>query len=248
MYDGEFEDDAVGGIDDLIRYHQREMERMKVRVKQATDDHEFEEARAFDNEFFRHESKLRLLRDLSDPTFDRRASLYRRLVRLEEKLQENSHLPQYAAQCKQQLKEINDELDKLESRKYAPLETQYIDDALFELVQGNIQGFSIVLNKREGIVIQFYCKENLLFVHFLYSKGSIGKFDKRHLRSLGFLKTEEKRNYVREFDVRLFYDAQPVKQILSAILFEMLGRGRFDNPTELIIDVGSDGESGDSDV
>ncbi|MGC3944803.1 MAG: hypothetical protein QM762_09840 [Chryseolinea sp.] len=242
MNDDEIEDDEIGGIQDLIHYHQREMTRMRKRLDQAKDDHEFEEARSYEREFFRHESKLRLLRTLKDPMFDRRASLYNDLVRTEEMMRDSPHLHHFITQCNLRIKRINEELDEIESKKQSHLETQYIDDAIFELGQGSIQSFRIYLNKREGLVLDFHRGKQSLLIYLRYNKGMLYKSDKRHLRQQGFVTTEEKRTFVREFDNGVFFNAQPVKQMLSAILFDILGHGRFDKNTELIIDRGPDND------
>lgn len=242
----DFCEEELSSIEDMIKYHQHEMERMKRRMEVAKGEHEFAEAESYQIEFWRHESKLRFLRVLKDPMFDRRASLYDRLIRTEDMIRENPHIPHLITQCRLTIKAINKELDEIESVKSIPLDTQYIDAALFELVEGSILDFRIYLNKEHGIFLDFTCEGKSLFIHFRYSKGSMGKYAKKGLQRLGFSKSEEKRVFLKEFDVSGFRDAQPVKQLLAVALFDVLGRGRFDKLTELIINRRPELDSPDS--
>jgi hypothetical protein len=228
-------EDQPDDLDDLIRWLEEEKTRLRKCVEEAAEQWEFSEAKAFAKAHSHIVGRLQALKNLRHPDFDERAGLYRKLVALEEQIKTHADIPEMVRQLTVQLKLTNQALDKLEKVKHSPLDTQYIDDAIFQLVDGNIESFKLHLNKGERIIFDFVCRNRRLQIEVSYRKRALFQFMKRRLREIGFSKIHGRRKFVYAIDVSKFKDAQKIKQLLAVVLFDVFGRSWFDNPAELEI-------------
>lgn len=238
-------EERLDDLDDLIRYLESEKDRLKNCVKEAAKEWEFSTAKAFAKAHNKIERRLHVLRNLKDPSYDERAGLYRTLVFLEEQM-EDSDAPQIIQHLTERLKETNQALDKFENATYSPIDTQHVDDAIFLLVDGSIEAFKLHLNKSEELVFDFTFADNRLHIGFSYKKGALYSTKKKGLRKIGFTKVDGLRRLVHSIDVSNFKDAQKIKQLLAVVVFDVFGRGWFDNPAELEIDYRSDPSSAET--
>lgn len=228
-------EDQLDNLDDLIRYLEKEKDRLKKCVETAAEQWEFSEAKAFAKAHSHIAGRLHTLKNLRDPGFDERAGYYRKLVFLEEQLEKYTNAPQLVRHLTEEIKKTNEALDKLEDSKYTLLDTQHIDDAIFLLLDGSIESFRLHLNKSEALVFDFACINNLLRIGLSYKKGSLFPSMKKRLRRIGFSKVDEQRRFVRSIEVSYLKDAQKIKQLLAVVVFDVFGRSWFDNPAELEI-------------
>lgn len=228
-------EDRLDNLEDLIRYLEKEKDRLKQCVETAAEQWEFSEAKAFAKEYRHILGRLDILKSLRDPRFGERAHYYRKLVFLEEQLKTYSNDPRLVRHFTEELKKTNEALNELENVKYTLLDTQHIDDAIFLLLDGSIENFKLHLNKSEALVFDFVCINNLLQIGLSYKKKSLFPSMKKRLRRIGFSKVDEQRRFVRSFDVSNLKDAQKIKQLLAVVLFDIFGLNWFDNPAELEI-------------
>lgn len=230
------QDDSAEGFDtleDLILYLEAERERLKAAVEDAAREWEFSVARSYAKAYRHVYRRLEVLKGLRNPTYDKRAHYYKRMVRLEDKISEHKNIPTLAKHFGQELADVNRILDQLEKSRHFPIDTQHIDDALFDLVEGTIANFTLRFNKELGLVLCFACSDKRLHIRFLYNKGALWPSMKKRLRRLGFRKFEGAREFTRDEDVSAFNDAQPVKRILAVLVFDVLGPGWMDSPVEM---------------
>ena len=228
-------EDQLDNLEDLIRFLEKEKDRLKKCVETAAEQWEFSEAKAFAKAHGHILGRLHTLKNLRDPGFDERARYYRKLVFLEEQLKKYTNAPQLVGHLTEEIKKTNEALDKLEGSKYTLLDTQHIDDAIFLLLDGSIESFKLYLNKSESLILDFTCKNNLLQIGLSYKKGSLFPSMKKRLRRIGFSKADELRRFVRSVDVSNLKDAQKIKQLLAVVVYDVFGRSWFDNPAELEI-------------
>jgi hypothetical protein len=232
-------DDSIGDelndLSDLIRYLEHEQAHLKKCVEEAAEEWEFSEAKAFAKAHRIVSGRLSALKSLRDPGHDERARQYRKLVFLEEQIKAYSEVPQVVAHFKEEVKEINQILDKLEKASFSPIDTQHIDDAIFQLVDGTIKSFKLHLNKSEQLLFEFTCSDKQLQIRFSYKKRALFPSMKKKLRKIGFLKVEGSRRFIRGIDVSNFKDTQKIKQLLAVVVFDVFGRSWFDDPAELEI-------------
>jgi hypothetical protein len=167
--DGSIED-PLDDLDDLIRFLEKEKERLKNCVNEASQELEFSQAKAFAKAYRYVEKRLDTLRNLRDPHFDERARLYRTLVLLEEQIMTYADVPHLFSHLTEQLKETNRALDNLENTSYSPIDSQHVDDAIFQLVNGDIESFRLHLNKRKELVFDFACKDKLVQIAVVIQK------------------------------------------------------------------------------
>ena len=232
------EDDSAempGTLDDLIRYLEAERNRLKAVVDNAAKEWEFSQAKSYAKAYRQISGRLAVLKSLRDPSYDKRARYYQLMAGLEDKIREHKNIPQLAKHFEQELAEINLTLDELEKARHFPIDTQYIDGALFDLVQGAISNFRLHLSKELGLILHFECSEKRLHMRIFYKKGALWPSMKKGLRRLGFRKVEAAREFTRVADVGDFKDAQPIKQLLAVLVFDVLGRSWVDSPVEMEI-------------
>lgn len=228
-------EDRLDDLDDLIRYLERERDRLKTCIEKAAEAWEFSEAKAFAKAHNNIGGRLHVLKNLRDPGFDERASHYKMLVFFEEQIKIHAAVPQLVTRLQNKLKETNQALDKLEGASYSPIDTQHVDDAIFLLVEGTLESFKLHLNKSKELVFDLMCRDKVLQIGFSYKKGALFPAMKKRLRKIGFLKVDGVRRFVRGVDVSNFKDAQKIKQLLAVVLFDVFGRSWFDNPVALEI-------------
>lgn len=228
-------EEQLDSLDDLIRYLEKEKARLKKCVDHAAQEWEFSEAKAFAKAHRHVAGRLHALKNLRDPSFDERARLYRKLVFVEEQMKAHADTPQLVKHFTRELQEINHALDKLESARHSVIETQHIDDAIFQLMDGTIEKFKLHLNKGEELAFDFVCEDQLLQIGFTYKKGVLFPSMKKKLRKLGFAKVQGLRRFTRSVDSRNFKDVQHIKQLLAVAVFDVFGRSWFDKPAELEI-------------
>ena len=226
-------DDAIDDLDSLIRFLEEEMERTKHRVEEAAREWEFGEAKAHAQTHRQIARRIYALKNLRDPSYEERARLYRLLIRLEEDEKAYAAYPDITARMGAEIKQINETLDKLESARAIRLDTQHIDDALFQLVDGTLERFRLHLNKGEKVVLDFTLRGHLLEIGLSYKQGSIFGFMKKELRRLRFTKVVGTHRFFRHIDVTAIKDAIQIKQLLSVVLFDVFGPTWFDHPAEL---------------
>src|SRR5687768_5186262 len=166
MTNDESIEDRLDDLDDLIRHLEKEKKRLKECVEKAAEQWEFSEAKAFAKAHRNIAGRLHALKNLRDPGFDERARRYRNLVFLEEQIKTYAHVPQLVRHFTEELKETNQALDKLEKARYSLIDTQHVDDAIFQLVEGNIESFKLHLNKSEELSFDFVCRDRLLQIGF----------------------------------------------------------------------------------
>jgi hypothetical protein len=233
MSDSDSIEDRLDDLDDLIRWMENEKERLKKCVENAAQEWEFSEAKAFAKAHRNIAGRLRTLRNLKNPNFNERARHYAKLEFLEEQMKANAGVPQLVKYFSEKLKETHQTLDKLEKVSYSFVDSQHVDDAIFQLVDGNIESFKLHLNKSEELTLDFLCRDRRLQIGLSYKKGALIPGVKKRLRKTGFLKVAGLRRFVRSSDVSNFKDAQKIKQLLAVVVFDVFGRSWFDNPAEL---------------
>lgn len=239
-------EDRLDDLDDLIRYLEKEKKHLKECVEKAAEQWEFSEAKAFAKAHRNIAGRLHALKNFRDPGFDERARLYHKLIFLEEQINTHANVPQLVRHFKEELKETNQALDKLEKARHSLIDTQHVDDAIFQLVDGTIESFKLHLNKSEELVFDFVCSDKLLQIGLAYKKGALFPYMKKRLRKIGFLKVDGLRKFIRSVDVSTFKDAQKIKQLLAVVIFDVFGRSWVDNPAELELDYKSNAPRGEN--
>lgn len=228
-------EDQLDNLDDLIRFLEKEKDRLKKCVEAAAEEWEFSQAKSFAKAYRHTLGRLHALKSLRDPGFDERAAHYRKLVYLKEQLEKYTHIPHMVRLFTEELRKTNETLDKLEGAKYPLLDTQHIDDAIFRLVDGSIKSFRLHLNKSEALIFDFACLNNLLHIGLSYKKGSLFPSMKKMLRRIGFSKVDGRRKFVRSIEISNLKDALKIKQLLAVVVFDVFDPSWFDNPAELEI-------------
>lgn len=229
-------DDPAEGFDtleDLIRYLEEERDRLKAVVEDAAREWEFSVAKSYAKAYGQVLRRLEVLKGLRDPNYEKRAHYYRRMVSLEDQLREHRNVPKLAKRYEQELAEVNRVLDELEKTRHVPIDTQHIDDALFDLVEGTIANFKLRLNEELGLVLSFECSEMRLHIRFQYNKGALWPSMKKGLRRLGFRKVEGAREFTRDEAISAFNNAQLIKRMLAVLVFDVLGPSWMDRPVEM---------------
>lgn len=226
-------DGTIDDLDSLIRFLEDEKERTKHRVEEAARAWEFGEAKAHARMHRQIARRIYALKNLRDPAYEERGRLYRLLIRLEEDEKAYAVYPDIIARTRAEIKQVNETLDKLESSRHFPLDTQHIDDAVFQLVDGTLDRFRLHVNKGEEVVLDFTLTGPLLEIGLSYKKGAIFRSMKKELRRLRFTKTAGMRRFFRHIDITTIKDAIRIKQLLAVVLFDVFGHTWFDHPAQL---------------
>lgn len=224
---------AFDNFADLIQYFEDEQERLRKCINDAAAEWDFTEAKRLAKAYRYVQEKLNVLRSLNDRNYDQRMQLLRHLDLLKRISGDHADSPRYTAFLQQEIDETNKVLSELPGPSSFPIDTQYVDDALFDLVEGTITRFKLHLSKTQGLTLDFTCNDKILVITLTYNKGALSSYVKKRIRGIGFHKIDGRRAFVRTLYVGHFQDAQSVKQFLAVLVFDVLSRYELDNPAAL---------------
>ena len=115
-------------------------------------------------------------------------------------------------------------------------DSQEMDDALFDLVEGRIKSFRIYLNKDHSLFIEFsHCDGSVIYLR-IYGVASLADDTSEELDSLktmGFDVISGDKFIGYTFSIAGFRDAILIKQFLAKVLFDIIGYYQIEKPVTL---------------
>lgn len=128
----------------------------------------------------------------------------------------------------ERLREEELKLEELKKQKAAPFyDGQVIDNALFDLIEGKLKGFSICFREDEKICIEF--KLNHEFIEIALSNVYLNEFDPeddenyQHIgifATVGFHPNDNGR-LINKYPLNKFKDAVEIKILLARLMYDI---------------------------
>ncbi|WP_214225649.1 hypothetical protein [Pedobacter sp. B4-66] len=118
-------------------------------------------------------------------------------------------------------------------------DSQEIDNALFDLVKGVLNGFNLYFKSRPDIFARFTLKDHIIEITLLYDEDAYYDYgrvfgDGKEISALGFILEEEQWVYHYHFDQ--FKDALEIKILLARLIYDVFNYDRRFDSARIIYD------------
>lgn len=182
--------------------------------------------------------RLQTLQNLKDPFFDRKQDLETMKSFYQRSIPDpNARMNDF---YQDQINSLEKEILNLNNKKITVrLDSQEFDDAIYNIIEGKINGFRFHLIKEQNLYLDFHLKDKkTLNISFTPVDNLIGKYvlsdsTLHTLKIIGFdLDTESNRlEYV--YDINTFRNSIFLKTLISRIVFDAWYYKEFDNPASI---------------
>lgn len=210
------------------------LEKEKKVLKKIIDEHlkvgDYRIAHKYSKGLGEVSSKLRVLYLFQDPYKDRRNILARKKKSLTESLEMYKGDEALTNFFLDELNRFRNERNDADDMKLGAFqETQYIDDALYDVAGGVIKSFQLVF-KEDGFDMKFERQPDDILcwsigpIKPLYKARLQWKKNRRALESLGFALPANEDRYVYRYDLSNFKNALPLKQLLARVIYDAFTR------------------------
>ncbi len=220
-------------LEEIIEQYQFEKERLDRLISDAVEQGEYLSAHFHSISLRDTNYKLQIFNLLRDPYYDQKNHLRNMIPRIEA-----LHKDLGIKNDETYITSMWDELEALNQKENMPvLDTQYIDDAIFDLVEKSLNSFKLILIKEQNLVLTFNLpEENLLGISF----PPLSEIKEKHilehkfpqLISLGFT-CEESEQLTYLYNISDFKNALKLKELLSRIVFDVYYFSELDRPLTL---------------
>lgn len=220
-------------LDQIIEYFETEKKSLEVSIKRSLAEYDYLYAHYQQEGLWRLDIHLGVLKGFKDPFYYKKDEI-ERWLRWMGSFEDSERFSFY----KDTIAEKRNELEKLNRQQadYYFIDSQVIDDALFDLYEKRIRKFRLCLSAEENFNLDFEISGGFLKItHQLDSQYSdfvdSTDFDdddiasKHPLINLGFEWDTNEKKFVYHYDMNGFKEALPVKILLSRIAYEKF---RFD--------------------
>jgi hypothetical protein len=217
-------------LDELIETLEKEKKLLKTNIKRSVREGDFLSAHKYSKGLSEVRSTLGVLYHFRNPNKERLDMLFRQKRILEEHIDKYKKNKKGTLYFSHELNDVVRQLNELAATELKPFEdSQHIDDAIFDVVDGVITSFQLVFIG-QNISINFQSRPNnflemsigptnAVYEGFLVSKKHI-----RALEKLGFQLDSETDRYVYHYDLSTFKDALFIKTLLARVIYDAFVR------------------------
>lgn len=218
-------------LDETIEIYQQQKQQIDRLILAAIEEGDYLSAHYHSNGRRQINYKLQVFNTLQDPNHDQKQYLQKLLDRSSEfYIGRGKGIPEYIQDMVKQLAQLN-QRDNLHC-----YDTQHIDDALFELSEGKLNSFKLILIKEQSLELNFTVSDKILQISF----PPLAKIKEKYLleskipplTSLGFKANESGQLAFRQ-NLTVFKDTLLLKQLLSRIVFDVFFFKELDQPLTL---------------
>ncbi|MET0573087.1 MAG: hypothetical protein ABWZ79_16815 [Pedobacter agri] len=225
-------------LNELIAAYEDEREELTKCLNECLEDFDYLGAHKFQQGIAMANHQLLILNSIKDPSYPEKTEL-ENMIRYYDRLK--TLRPLISGYADEQIAKTKVRLNIVSNQKVVPFyDGQEFDDAIFDLAYGKILSFVFHLKKSSNLYLKFKCKKNNLIISItpdeqIGNEMFFPKDKKRLLKSLGFKRNKTKEYFQLKFSLTSFKDAQPVKTIVSRVIYDVFYRNELDTETTLVI-------------
>jgi len=224
-------------INELLSYYLEEKALIDSLIKEDLINHDYKSAWLHSKSLGRIENQIRLLKSLIDPQADEKERLSRQSDFFIKRIESNKS-DYYTTYMLEQIDKKLKALNNLKPHYFN--DGQEFDDAIFELIEGRINSFTIQLKKSGNLYLNFSIKSNYLKIKLtpfseLLDNFQIGKFELINLKHIGFRKNKSKKRLQYKYPLSAFKDSIFIKEIVSRVVYDVFFHRDLDKITTLEI-------------
>ncbi|MBE7177513.1 MAG: hypothetical protein INR69_13975 [Mucilaginibacter polytrichastri] len=209
---------------ELLAELRKEEKRLQKWIRQLIQEKEFAFAHPYQQTLYTLRRQIKTIRQLADADYLEKKAIAREreMLNIYAELLKGEDAGSLQADLDQEALEIERRAAGIPEKPAPRFDAQIIDDALFSLLNGDQQGFHIMLNIRGDVGIVVKKNGDDLLVSL--SKGTGESFDQwqqQKLRGLQFVFEEDKQCCTQRMPAEKIRDALALKTLIARILYEI---------------------------
>lgn len=223
-------------LDLLIEEYEIEEQNLQLELDGCHSDCDYKRADYFSKALWRVQDKLRLLQNFKNPFYQRiedlknRVAYYRSLKTKEPFTKLDTSFQNEIEDCEKEIRELKEKKTTINP------ETQEFDDAVFDLIEGKIKGFTLHLIKKDNLYIDFRLTEKkTLLISFTPLNNITNEYydvDRiwKQLKLIGFTFNPESDSFQYSYNLATFKNSIFLKELTSRIVFDAFYLKDLDDP------------------
>lgn len=219
-------------IDEIIAFYQEEATNLQRLITLAVEEREFKMACYYEKPFRKVHRRLRLLKNLENPLYDKLEEL-ERLKQLYERPLPAGIEASYQDYIENNRKRIINQIALLKQQQSEfHVDGQQFDDLIFSMADGSINKFRFYINTEFKLKIIYKIIDNSIVIAInrvkkLRKKDTLSKSDIKALKNIGLQKVDGSLLFFYPLDH--FKNAIEIKTITSRIIYEGIGLNKLSN-------------------
>lgn len=225
-------------LDEILEFYENEKLALETLINELVLEREFKQAHIRQKALKKVNHTLFLLRNLKNPNHAELTQLQQSLEDLKKLDNGNPAMKDFFERRMQPIKlriqqlEVEVATDQLDSQEF--------DDVIFELVAGKIKHFHFFINTKTKLYLDFKLNEQSIIIELprikkLKNNFTLPKSSIAALKGMGFQRNKDENTMCLSFDVSNFKDANPIKTIVSRVIYEGFGHHHTENSSVIVI-------------
>lgn len=230
-------------LDEILEFYENEKLTLEKLIEEFVAEREFKQAHIHQKALRKVNLSISLFKTLENPNFLELEHLLNQLERYSsnhfKKLMEES--PFMRDFFKRDVKCLEEKISSFNEKPIAPhSDSQEFDDIIFDLIEDKLNNFHFFLNTGTNLYLDFKKVNQSIVITIpkyknLKKKYVLSKANRNKLKDIGFKLTDDKKNLVFIYDISSFRDANPIKTIVSRIIYEGFGHYNIENSSVIVI-------------
>jgi hypothetical protein len=228
-------------LDLLIELYESEKRFLERSIKDYIDEFEYQFAFFHSEALSQVNSRIQILNSFKGPLYSEKEKL-ERMISMMPKIEDYDLEKFMRARWEERIRDQENKVDQIGKQKMRRFyDSQEIDDALFEMFEGRIKKFRLLLNKEDNFYLDFELNESHLLTISIELKNTLDNgniyreddLNDRPFKGLGFKLSEDGNSLIYQYNMKNFKDASSIKMLLSRIVYDIY-IGGFDEASIII--------------
>lgn len=228
----------ISELDEILEFYENEKLALETLIIELVAEREFKQAHIRQKALKKVNRQLFLLHNLKNPNYAEILELQQSLENLKKLDRGNPAMKNFFDSRKHP---IELRLQQIEANvAIEQLDSQEFDDAIFELAAGKIKHFQFFINPKTKLYLDFKTHRESIVIAIpkfkkLKNNFTLPKSNIAFLKGMGFQRNRDENTLSLSFDISSFKDANPLKTIVSRVIYEGFGSHHIENSSIIVI-------------
>lgn len=225
-------------LDEILEFYKNEKLTLEKLIDDLVRQREFKQAHFHQKAWKKVNRSLFLFHNLRNPNYAEIVQLQQTLENLQKLDGGNPFMKDFFESKKHP---IELQLQKLVADEpTVQMDSQVFDDVIFDLVEGKIKHFQFFINTKTKLYLDFKLFEKSIIIEIpkykkLKKNFILLKSNVAILKNIGFERNKTENTISLNYDINSFKDANPIKTLVSRVVYECFGHHHIENPSIIVI-------------
>ncbi len=225
-------------LDEILEFYENEKLALEKLIEDLVEEKEYKQAHIHQKALKKVNRYLFLFHNLENPNHTEIVQLQQTLEVLQKLERENPSIKGFLESRKHS---IELQLQQLTAAiRTVQMDSQTFDEVIFDLVESKHSHFHFFLNTESNLYLDFKKVDQFITITIpkykkLKKDYVLLKSNRNKLKSMGFKLTDDKKKLVFAYDISSFKDANPIKAIVSRVIYEGFGIHHIQNSSVIVI-------------